>query len=851
LLSNSASALSSCQGTWSLVPSDNAANHNDIGAVAPVSGNDIWAVGFHTNVSDVAQTLSEHWDGSTWTVVPSPNNPGSLGTGGDNGFNSVAAAASNDAWAVGVSRPSTTGPFSTLTAHWNGTSWTIVPSPNPMTGSNSFYSVKGDATNDYWAVGRSFVSGTSATPLVEHWDGAAWTIVATPTVDTYGQLLAVSVLSSTNVWAVGSVSHDNVNFKTLIEHYDGTSWTVSPSPQSILGNGLLFGISGTAADLYAVGAGQSTGFDQSLIEHWNGTAWATVANPPTGSDTDLNAVAYASSADIWAVGENFGGTQNAPANTTFAAHWNGTSWSVVSSPSKGVSSDLFDVAAVSGSDVWSVGSYKNSSGMLQTLAENYCLPPTITSLNPTSGLATGGTPVTITGTGLVWTTGVNFGATAGSNIAVLSDTQVQVMTNPGRAGMVHTRIAYFAGQSAVIAGDQYTYIATAPLKPLDVRAVAGDASAIVYWSPPTSDGGTEILTYTVTPYIGTAAQPATTINGFTPPPSTNVTGLTNGMTYTFKVSATNSIGQGPDSDPSNAVTPSTTAIPAGPEVSSWGRGRLDVFIKGADGALWHKYYDSSVGWQGWSSLGAPTGVMLASDPVAISWGYARIDIFVRGSDNHLWHKYYDVNLGGWSAWYNHGGTLSSGPAATSWGVGRLDVFYRGSDNTLRHIFYAAFIGVWSSEYSHAGVLASDPSAVSWGVGRIDVVARGNNGSLQHNDYDQNNGGWLASWETLPGDTIQSGPTITAWSPNRLDVFMRGLDNALHHTYFINGAWFGWSEFANPQGNVLISDPGAVAWSAGRLDVFARGDQNMLLHKFYDPSVGWSDWFSENLAPNPG
>lgn len=302
--------------------------------------------------------------------------------------------------------------------------------------------------------------------------------------------------------------------------------------------------------------------------------------------------------------------------------------------------------------------------------------------------------------------------------------------------------------------------------------------------------------------------------------------------------------------PTTGLSGSGVNVSNGPEVSSWGRGRLDVFANGVDGALWHKFYASSVGWSGWSSLGAPTGVTLASDPVAISWGVARIDVFVRGSDNALWHKYYDVNVGGWSIWYSHGGSLGSGPAATSWGSGRLDVFYRGSDNTLRHIFYASSIG-WSSEYSHGGALASDPSAVSWGVGRIDVVARGTDGSLQHNDYDGARGGWLTSWETVAGDTLTSGPTITTWGPGRLDVFAQGTDTTLQHNYFYAGSWQGWSSQANPSANLMTSDPGAVAWSHGRLDIFARGQSTTLLHKFYDLSVGWSDWFSETLSPTPG
>jgi IPT/TIG domain/Fibronectin type III domain len=845
-----ASGLSSCQGTLTTVAGSNTASQDqEMDAVAAIGANDIWTVGFSAPAGGAASTLAEHWNGSAWTKVTTPNGPG---VSGDNVLDSVAATATNDAWAVGITRPSNPGAFSPLTEHWDGTSWTIVANANPPSGSNSLYSVKGDSSSDYWAVGRTWQSSTSATPLVEHWNGTAWTIVATPTLTpSFGQLIAVAVLSPTNVWAVGDTSTNGIDYKTLIEHYDGTSWTVSPGTQSAYGNGFLLGISGTASDLYAVGAGMSTGFDQTLIEHWDGTTWTTVANVPTGSDTDLNSVISVSASNVWAVGTTYGGTQQSPADRTYVAHWNGTAWSTVSSPSPGSSSALIDVAALSASDVWPVGTYIDSTGYEQTLAENYCQPPTVTSVSPTSGPAAGGTPVTITGTGFVWATGVMFGSSNAPSFQPGSDTQVTAVSPAGRGGTVDVRVVYFAGLSAVTTADHFTYIATIPTAPLNVQAVAENASGIVYWQAPASDGGATITTYTVTPYIGAVAQPATTLNGSPPPTSTNVMGLTNGTTYTFKVSATNSAGQGPDSAPSNAVTPSTTAIAAGPEASSWGKGRLDVFIKGADGALWHKYYASSVGWQGWSSLGAPTGVTLASDPVAISWGYARIDIFVRGSDNALWHKYYDVNLGGWSSWYSHGGTLTSGPTATSWGVGRLDVFYRGSDNTLRHIFYASSIGSWSAEYSHGGSLASDPSAVSWGVGRIDVVARGMDGSLQHDDYDSAHGGWLLNWESLPGDTIQAGPTITTWGPGRLDVFTRGLDNALHHTYFYNGAWFGWSEHANPADNVLISDPGAVAWSAGRLDIFARGDHNQLLHKYYDSTVGWSDWDEETLSPTPG
>ena len=69
------------------------------------------------------------------------------------------------------------------------------------------------------------------------------------------------------------------------------------------------------------------------------------------------------------------------------------------------------------------------------------------------------------------------------------------------------------------------------------------------WTAPSSNGGSAITSYTVTPYIGSTAQTPVTVTGNPPATSTTVTGLTNGTAYTFTVSATNAIGTGPASAP--------------------------------------------------------------------------------------------------------------------------------------------------------------------------------------------------------------------------------------------------------------------------------------------------------------
>ena len=100
---------------------------------------------------------------------------------------------------------------------------------------------------------------------------------------------------------------------------------------------------------------------------------------------------------------------------------------------------------------------------------------------------------------------------------------------------------------------------TTPSAPTAATASAGNGSATISWTAP-SNGGSPITSYTITPYTGSTAQPATTITGSPPTTSTTITGLTNGTTYTFTVTATNAIGNGPASEHSNAVTPSAATI---------------------------------------------------------------------------------------------------------------------------------------------------------------------------------------------------------------------------------------------------------------------------------------------------
>jgi hypothetical protein len=135
-------------------------------------------------------------------------------------LNSVTCNASTDCWAVG-NYVSSTSTFETLIEHYDGAAWTIVSSPNPSGSRGSLLNgVTCVSSNDCWAVGYYYTGNVYQT-LIERNTGNGWIIVASPnTSDTQTNILqAVTCTSEANCWAVGYYVTDGNLDQTLIEHY--------------------------------------------------------------------------------------------------------------------------------------------------------------------------------------------------------------------------------------------------------------------------------------------------------------------------------------------------------------------------------------------------------------------------------------------------------------------------------------------------------------------------------------------------------------------------------------------------------------------------------------------------------
>lgn len=355
---------SGCQPIWTVIPSQNVgASGNILKDVVYLAPDDIWTVGYYSVGTNQYNTMAQHWDGSQWTVVTTPN------PGYSNLINGISAVASNDIWAVGQYNLSpTTGGYHLLTLHWDGTQWNNVPNPDPgFNYTNYLAAVDAVAANDVWTVG--FYRHNSPLELIMHWDGSQWNVLNSPQTP-IAMLSAVDARTAGDVWAAGGI-----NDNPIFEHYNGTSWSVVADP-ALANPAYLNGIVATTeSDAWAVGAQVIGGVNHTLVERWNGAAWAVVNTPDVGR---LYAIDAAADNDIWAAGES-----------SFL-HWDGSTWTAVAAPTSGT---LYGMDVLSSNSIMAVGA-QQVSGTNKTLIERYAPPcgtPTPT-LGPTNSPTN--TPVT-------------------------------------------------------------------------------------------------------------------------------------------------------------------------------------------------------------------------------------------------------------------------------------------------------------------------------------------------------------------------------------------------------------------------------------------------------------------------
>jgi hypothetical protein len=304
------------------------------------------------------------YSNGAWTLAGS--------SGPDTSLDGVTCLSSGgDCWVVGqqTEAPATGTPdavLQPLIEQDAGAGLTVVNGPAVVGDTDSLSAVTCVTEEDCWAVG---VFGTDSQnggdglehPLIEHYDGAAWTVVSSAKPLINGSLSSVACVGANECWAVGSTS-DGV----LIENYSGAAWSVTVNDDGAGGGtglGRLMCVS--ASDCWAVGGTFGVGV-QPLIEHYSTGAWALVASPLVSGSPDgglLSGVACTSAERCWAVGaiEPVPNGAGEPLGTATAHPYAGGgeplierysagSWEVVSGPTAVSGEELSAIDCVSSTD---------------------------------------------------------------------------------------------------------------------------------------------------------------------------------------------------------------------------------------------------------------------------------------------------------------------------------------------------------------------------------------------------------------------------------------------------------------------------------------------------------------------
>jgi hypothetical protein len=348
---------------WSIVASPTPASGglNYLQGVSCVSATDCTAVGATTMNTGASRTLVERWDGTRWSIVPSPNSSAvSHANGPVSVLYGVSCVSATDCTAVGDRTVDNLG-TQTLVEHWDGTRWSIVASPNPASKAVFLFGVSCVTATSCIAVGTYANGFKFSKTLVERWDGARWSIVATPNPNKFSFLSSVSCVRATDCVAVGSSTPraESARSLPLVLRWNGTR--LSRETTAVPGG--LNAVSCTSAtSCLAVGA-SGTPPAKGLAARWDGVRWSVVA----GANPNVVGLSCVSATYCVAVGPSI-----QPQHQSFAEQWNGAAWTAMEKPNPTGGNDLRAVSCPSATFCIAVGAQGPAPyDEAETLVEQY------------------------------------------------------------------------------------------------------------------------------------------------------------------------------------------------------------------------------------------------------------------------------------------------------------------------------------------------------------------------------------------------------------------------------------------------------------------------------------------------
>ena len=322
---------------WMVQPIQGPASSKGRGELRDVScPSSIYCVAVGTDTKGA--TLGERWSGGTWSVMTTAN------PAGEGSLEKVSCSSASFCIATGKVG-------STLfSEYWNGSSWSLVGFPLPVGSKGSaIEAISCTSSTACVAVGRYTGSKgefSEWNTLIEHWDGSKWSIVPSPNAEgkAFSRLFGVSCVSATSCLAVGFANEKLGSAPApLVQKWDGSKWSIISAPTPPGGSGTLLSVSCPVASFcMASGAGAE---NLAFAASWDGASWKAQGS---GLPNALRSISCATQNSCELVG-----------SLTKGQHWNGSGWSALdlATPPETTDAQAFRVSCPAASLCTAVGTY--------------------------------------------------------------------------------------------------------------------------------------------------------------------------------------------------------------------------------------------------------------------------------------------------------------------------------------------------------------------------------------------------------------------------------------------------------------------------------------------------------------
>lgn len=275
------------------------------------------ALGSPSRVRPRLFAVSAAWRNAAWIV-----NSGASGRDG-NGLRSLPQAGSaiaslgpSDAWTVSARGNGDLVQSHALVEHWNGAHWSIVRLPR--LGPSYLFAVSAAGPRSVWAVGATFganrrgrLNPWATRPLLLHWNGVSLRRVSLPWTRPGLELDKVVATGPSSLWIVSTGVQRYANWiPIVVEHWNGIRWRHVPTPfgqsDPIAGFSATAGNDAWAVGSYAQGGNIAAKYSRALAAHWNGSSWqiTPVPNRPGNNNSVLTDIAAVRPDDAWAIGQS-------------------------------------------------------------------------------------------------------------------------------------------------------------------------------------------------------------------------------------------------------------------------------------------------------------------------------------------------------------------------------------------------------------------------------------------------------------------------------------------------------------------------------------------------------------------